>query len=282
MIGFGEAARAFVSGWRSERHFPIRAYDIKSHDPAHRPAMIAAWSKAGVEGHDDLGDALRGADLVVCLVTADQALSAAQAASPYIAPGLLWLDGNSASPGTKRRASAVIASGGGHYVDMTIMAPVQPRLHRTPILLSGQSADTARDVLGGLGMNAEVAGGEVGDAAAVKMLRSVMIKGIEALTAECLLAARRAGVERAVLASLQNSDPEMDWIARSTYNLERMRVHGIRRSAEMKEVAATLRDLGLPDRMATAAAEWQQEIGVLEAGGETLEAQLDSILARMK
>ena len=58
-----------------------------------------------------------------------------------------------------------------------------------------------------LDMRPRVIGDKVGDASAIKMIRSVMIKGLEALTAECLLAARRAGVADAVLASLQNSDP---------------------------------------------------------------------------
>ena len=112
-----------------------------------------------------------------------------------------------------------------------------------------------------------VAGPRVGDASTIKMLRSVMVKGLEALTAECLLAARRAGVEGAVLASLQASDPGFDWTARSAYNLERMMVHGRRRAAEMREVAATLRELGLPDRMAAATADWQAELGALGLAG---------------
>ena len=117
-------------------------------------------------------------------------------------------------------------------------------------------------------MTPAVAGPAVGEASTIKMLRSVMMKGLEALTAECLLAARRAGVEGAVIASLQASDPGFDWQRRSAYNLERMMAHGLRRAAEMREVAATLRELGLPDRLAVATADWQQQVGALglEAG----------------
>jgi len=129
-------------------------------------------------------------------------------------------------------------------------------------------------------MRARVAGRTVGEASSIKMLRSVMIKGMEALTAECMLAARRAGVERSVLASLQASDPGIDWTARSAYNLERMMVHGTRRAAEMAEVAATLRDLGLPDRMASAIADWQRQIGALDLADTepSLEVRADAIL----
>ncbi|WP_220335017.1 DUF1932 domain-containing protein [Paracoccus thiocyanatus] len=177
----------------------------------------------------------------------------------------------------------MIEAAGGRYVDMAIMAPVHPRLHRTPILLAGPHAEAALAALTPLEMAPKIAGIRVGEASAIKMLRSVMIKGMEALTAECLLAARRAGVEEAVLASLQASDPGWDWTARGAYNLERMMVHGARRAAEMHEVAATLRELGLPDRMAAAAAAWQEEIAALylPAGPDALADRADRILSRL-
>ncbi len=146
------------------------------------------------------------------------------------------------------------------------MAPVHPRLHETPLLISGETAEAAAGLLARLGMHAQSVGERVGEASAIKMIRSVMIKGLEALTAECLLAARRAGVEEKVIASLQSSDPGIDWPARAAYNLGRMMVHGRRRAAEMREVAATLRELSLPDHMAASAARWQEEIGRLRLG----------------
>jgi 3-hydroxyisobutyrate dehydrogenase-like beta-hydroxyacid dehydrogenase len=115
------------------------------------------------------------------------------------------------------------------------------------------------------------------------MVRSVIIKGIDALTAECMLAARRAGVADAVLASLQASDAGIDWRARASYNLERMMVHGGRRAAEMREVARTIAQLGLPGRMACATAEWQQAIGDLgrEGGEDRVDDRADRILAAL-
>ncbi len=82
--------------------------------------------------------------------------------------------------------------------------------------------------------------GAVGAASSIKMIRSVMVKGLEALTAECFLAADAAGVTEAVRASLDASWPGTDWGAKADYNLERMMAHGIRRAAEMEEVAKTL------------------------------------------
>ncbi|WP_157018094.1 NAD(P)-dependent oxidoreductase [Mesorhizobium xinjiangense] len=281
MIGFGEASRAFVAGWGEKGAGRIAAHDIKAADPLEAPAMEEAAGALALACHAEPAPALAEAQVAFCLVTADQALVAAKTAAPHLPPGLLWLDGNSCAPGTKRAAAKVVEEAGGRYVDMAIMAPVHPRLHRTPALLAGPHAGEAIAALGPLDMDLRAAGDKVGDASSIKMLRSVMVKGIEALTAECILAARRAGVEGAVLASLQSSDPGIDWQKRSAYNLERMMVHGARRAAEMREVAATLRELGLPDRMAAATALWQEELAALalDPGPDEAGERADRILA---
>lgn len=282
-VGFGEAARAFATGLGKDLAASSMAFDQKLLNPGEARSIEDAAAERGVRCSPALAKALAGAKAVFCLVTADQALAAAEAAAPVLPRGALWLDGNSCAPGTKRRAAEVIQAAGGRYVDLAIMAPVHPRMHRTPGLLSGAHAGAAFEVLAPLGLNLQVVGSRVGDASSIKMLRSVMIKGLEALTAECLLAARRAGVEGAVLASLQASDPGWNWAARGAYNLERMMVHGARRAAEMREVAASLRELGLPDDMAAASVTWQARIAVLglDAGPDNLADRADRILAAL-
>jgi 3-hydroxyisobutyrate dehydrogenase-like beta-hydroxyacid dehydrogenase len=265
--GFGEAGRALAQGLGR----PAVAHDVKAVPP--EPGVM----HVGLQG-------LAGAGVIFCLVTADQAVAAAQAAAPHLAGGALWLDGNSCSPGAKRQAAEVIEGAGGRYVDLAIMAPIHPRLHKTPMLVSGPHADAAVRTLGELGMGPSMAGGRVGDASAIKMLRSVIVKGLEALTAESFLAARKAGVDAAVIASLQASDPGIDWLARGAYNLERTLVHGARRAAEMREVAATLRELGLPDRMALATADWQADLAALgvEPGPGDFGLRADAVLKALK
>ncbi len=267
LIGFGEAASAIVAGWPAG--VSLAAYDVKSEEPAAAGAMAERLAAHRVRLAASPADALSGAAAALCLVTADRALEAAEAGARHLAPGALWLDGNSCAPGTKARAARVVGPG---YVDMAIMAPVSGLGHRVPVLLSGPSAERAASRLRGLGMAPEVVGDAVGQASSVKMLRSAMIKGLEALTAECILGARRAGVDGRVLASLMASDPEVDWPARAAYNLERMTTHGNRRAAEMREVALTLREIGVPDAMAAATEQWQARLGAM---GETLEAHED-------
>ncbi|MDL2402099.1 NAD(P)-dependent oxidoreductase [Rhizobium mayense] len=283
MIGFGEAARAFASGWTRPDGAMLASYDIKIADPHSAGEIAAACAELDVRHANDARQSLSDAGIVFSLVTADQTLLAATEAAKWLEAGALYFDCNSCSPSAKIIAAEAIEAGGGRYVDVAVMSPVHPARHLTPLLVSGPHAEAAIDALEHLGMKPKRAGEKVGQASSIKMLRSVMVKGLEALTAEAMLAARRAGVENAVIASLQASDPGIDWARRSAYNLERMMVHGARRAAEMREVAATVRELGLPDRMSAAIAAWQDEIAALSipVDIDDLPSRADSILERM-
>jgi 3-hydroxyisobutyrate dehydrogenase-like beta-hydroxyacid dehydrogenase len=258
VIGFGEAGIAFAGAWRAD----ARAFDIKTDDPATAAAKRADYARAGIEGTDTLAAALAGAELIVSVVTADQALAAAEAATKAIAPGALYCDFNSVAPQTKQEAARLIEAAGGLYADVAVMAPVHPAGLAVPLLVSGADACAA---LSALGFSPRRIDGPVGRASTIKMLRSVVVKGIEALTAECFLAARKAGVADEVAASLDASWPGTDWAAKADYNLGRMRAHGLRRAAEMEEAAATLEDLGVDSDMARATARVQRRLGMIQA-----------------
>jgi 3-hydroxyisobutyrate dehydrogenase-like beta-hydroxyacid dehydrogenase len=204
----------------------------------------------------------RGADLIVAAVTAASSLEAAEQAKPFLRPDQYFLDINSVSPGRKQETARAM-DGYARYVDVAVMAPVHPARHQTPALLAGPHAANLEPILTGLDMRVSVAGAEIGAAAAIKMVRSVMVKGLEALTLECFLAARRAGVEEQIFASLGKSYPGLDWGKQVEYNLERMANHGIRRAHEMEEVADTLRELGIDPHMTAGTIRRQQEMGDL-------------------
>jgi 3-hydroxyisobutyrate dehydrogenase-like beta-hydroxyacid dehydrogenase len=171
-----------------------------------------------------------------------------------------FLDINSVSPGRKQ-ATAKMLGAAARYVDVAVLAPIHPARHQTPMLLAGPASPEVAPKLAALGMRTSIAGVEIGAAAAIKMVRSVMIKGIEALTLECFLAAARAGVIDEVAASMRNNYPGLDWAKVVPYNLERMAVHGERRAAEMEEVAETLRELGVEPLMTNATVKRQREMG---------------------
>jgi 3-hydroxyisobutyrate dehydrogenase-like beta-hydroxyacid dehydrogenase len=272
-IGFGEAGAAFA------RPGAV-AYDRKTDIPGTRATKLADYAAAGVIGAESAAEAVASASIVLSLVTADQALAAAQQCAAHLAPGALFLDLNSVAPGTKRAAAKVISATGAHYVDLAVMAPVLPARLAVPLLVAGEQADAAASRLRAYGFtDVSLAGRNVGDASSIKMIRSVMVKGLEALTAECLLAAHRAGVTDAVLASLDASREQPDWTARADYNLDRMLVHGLRRAAEMEEVARTLSDLGVEPAMTRGTILRQRELGrlgIAPATGPTAKlAQID-------
>lgn len=256
-VGFGEAGQAFARPGD-------RAFDIRTDDPASRKAQLATYAECRVVGADRRGAAIEGADAILSLVTADQVLTAARASAPLLSPGTFWFDMNSVAPGTKRAAAEVIGAAGGRYVDVAVMAPVHPARLGVPLLVAGPHAEAGAALLYEFGFSTvNVAGSNIGDASAIKMIRSVMVKGIEALSAECMLAASRAGVADAVLASLDASWKVQGWAERVDYNLDRMLAHGTRRAAEMEEVAKTLTELGIDPAMTRGTIARQRDIGAL-------------------
>jgi 3-hydroxyisobutyrate dehydrogenase-like beta-hydroxyacid dehydrogenase len=255
LIGFGEAGRTFAAAgdWCAQ----AQVIDIRSDDE-----MRAAYAEHEVTGCETLAQALAGADIILSLVTADQAAPVAQSAAQAIAAGALFCDMNSVSPGRKRANAEIINAAGGRYVDVAVMAPVHPAALNVPLLLSGPTAQDAAAALASLGfVKIQICGDTIGAASATKMVRSVMIKGIEALTAEMIMAADAAGVKDGVLASLGG-----DWAEKADYNLDRMLAHGTRRAAEMEEVAQTLRELGLEPKMTAGTVQRQRDMGRLLAG----------------
>jgi len=259
-IGMGEAGSAFVAGFGENRCDLISAYDIKTEQSDAADGIWAQYAALGIRGCGNIEDAVVGADLVFSTVTADQAVPAARAAKDHLEPRAFWCDMNSCAPSSKRTAAEAIEAAGGRYVDVAVMAPVHPKRNMTPLLIAGPHSHEIEPILASLPMAPKVVAGEVGAASSIKMIRSVMVKGLEALTAECVLAAVAAGVEEEVLGSLMQSHPGTDWHARAAYNLERATRHGERRAAEMEEVAKTLTDLGLPDDMARATVDWQRRM----------------------
>jgi 3-hydroxyisobutyrate dehydrogenase-like beta-hydroxyacid dehydrogenase len=258
-IGFGEAGQAIAAGLRESGVEPIAAWDILFPQAAGEKLKAAA-DALGIRVASSAADAIRNADIIVSAVTAAASVEAAQSVKPHLNGAPFFLDINSVSP-SRKQETAKLLGGAARYVDVAVVAPIYPARHQTPLLLAGPHAEAVAPALVVLDMRATIAGPEVGAAAAIKMIRSVIMKGMEALTLECFLAAARAGVIDEVAGSLKNNYPGLDWAKVIPYNLERMASHGERRAAEMEEVAATLRELGVEPLMTTATVKRQREMG---------------------
>jgi 3-hydroxyisobutyrate dehydrogenase-like beta-hydroxyacid dehydrogenase len=262
-IGFGEAGQAIAAGLRDEGVARMSAWDILFPQSAGEK-LRQAGAASGVRCASSAADAVRKADIVISAVTAASSVEAALSVKAHLAGRPFVLDINSVSPGRKQQTAKLLGDTA-RYVDVAVPAPIHPARHKTPMLIAGAHAEAVAPTLAALGMRASIAGTEIGAAAAIKMVRSVMIKGIEALTLECFLAAARAGVIDEVATSMKNNYPGLDWGKIVPYNLERMASHGERRAAEMEEVADTLRELGVEPLMTAATVKRQREMGQIGA-----------------
>jgi 3-hydroxyisobutyrate dehydrogenase-like beta-hydroxyacid dehydrogenase len=260
LIGFGEAGGILGHDF-AKRGLTVFAFDILFDSSKTRDAMLAKTREYRVEASASVTDCVRDADLVISAVTASSALDVAREVSPALPAEKCFLDINSVSPGTKRQIAAQFVRSQGRFVESAVMASVPGLRLKVPMLLGGAHATELAAALNAIGMNAKPASDKIGVASAVKMCRSVVIKGIEALAVESMFAARRYGAEQAVLESLAATYPNMGWEkSLPDYLISRVAEHGKRRAAEMRESAQALRDVGIDPLMAEATAKRQDNL----------------------
>jgi 3-hydroxyisobutyrate dehydrogenase-like beta-hydroxyacid dehydrogenase len=265
LVGYGEVGRILAEDLRKQ-NVKVSAYDIKlGGDQAN--ALRDHASTYGVALASSHADLAAQADFIVSAVTASQAVPVAQACAPAIRQAAWFLDFNSASPGAKRRASVLIDGSGGRYVEGAVMTSIPPYRIKVPLLLGGSGAGELAPLLVALGFDAKLASDELGVASAVKMCRSVVIKGLEAMVIESFTTARAYGVEDAVLASLAETFPGINWEKQGAYFFQRVIEHGRRRSEEVREVAETVREIGLTPWSAQGTAERQAWVADLADEG---------------
>jgi 3-hydroxyisobutyrate dehydrogenase-like beta-hydroxyacid dehydrogenase len=262
-IGFGEAGSTIAAGLKSAGVESLAAFDIQTDAPGAGPLIRRRASESGTRLVASSEDLAKSSAILFSTVTSSSALDAARQTAPFLQPHHLYADLNSVSPALKGQLAAVVTATGAAFVEAAVMAPVKPYGHRVPMLLGGAGARRFADTLGPLGMRLDVLTDQVGTAAAVKMCRSIVVKGLEALLVECVLGASRYGAEQHVFASLNESYPGLDWKALADYVAGRTIVHGERRAREMEEVAETLRAIGIEPMMAEATARRQQWCGRL-------------------
>lgn len=257
LIGFGEAGGIFGQDFAAAG-FTVSTFDILLNSEASRAAMLAKAGNAKVDARDTLQEAIAAADLVISAVTASSATEVAVNAAPFLRAGQIYLDINSVSPETKQQIARTLERSPAAFVEAAVMAAVAPQRLKVPMLLGGPHAAAAGERLRAIGMNAKPVSERVGVASAIKMCRSIIIKGLEAITVESMFTARRYGAEKQVLESLAATFPEMGWNgALPDYLISRVAEHGKRRAAEMREAAQAIVDAGLEPLTAMGTAQRQ-------------------------
>ncbi len=266
LVGYGEVGRILAEDLRAQG-VQVSAWDLKLASPASATPLRDHAGQHGVELARSAVELAGRSDLLISAVTASQAVPVAADCAPGMPAGSFFLDVNSASPDAKQRAAALVDGAGGRYVEGAVMTSIPPHRIRVPLLLGGAAAATLAPLLCSLGFAATVSSDRLGVASATKMCRSVVVKGLEAMLIESFTAARFYGVEDAVLASLHETFPGVDWERQGTYFFQRVIEHGRRRSEELREVAETVRDAGLQPHSAAGTAERQAHIADLADAG---------------
>jgi len=269
IIGFGEVGAIFARGLRDQEGVAsVHAWDIKFADTAAGAAAARAAADADrIRSVGGMAALCAEADLLISAVTASSTLAAAEEAARHARHGSLFLDLNSASPGTKQRAAQLLQAAGVDYVEAGVMTSVPPYGIRVPMLLGGARAAELSGRLKAWGMDATPVSQQLGVASAIKMSRSIMIKGLEALVIEAYATARHYGVEEHMLPTLKETFPQIDWDRQGAYFFSRVVQHGKRRAEEMREAAQTVQEAGFPPFMAAATAEKQDWIAHMARDG---------------
>lgn len=256
IVGYGEVGKIYAQGLKGKPGVvSISAWDLKFVDPKLSAQELSHAAQADVQSCLGMADLCAQTDLVISAVTASNTLAVAEEAARHIRAGAIFLDLNSASPGTKQQAAAAIEKAGAHYVEAGVMTSVPPYGIAVPMLLGGEKAQALSETLRNWGMNATAVASDIGVASAIKMCRSIMIKGLEALVIESYSTARHYGVEDQVLPTLVETFPQIDWSQLGAYFFSRVAQHGKRRAEEMRESAQTVKEAGFPPFMAAAIAE---------------------------
>ena len=281
LIGFGEVGQTLGADL-VKAGVEVAAYDMLFGSPDSAPSR--ATQTIAVRKGRSASDAIANAELIVSAVTAASDVDAARSVTAGIPRGAFYVDLNSVSPATKTICARIVDDAGGRYVEAAVMTPINPKGIGSPMLLGGAHAASFLERAAPLGFNAKVFSTTLGQAAAVKMCRSVIIKGVEALLTESMLAARRYGVEKPVLDSLSDLLPAGDWEKIARYFISRSLEHGLRRAEEMREAAKTVAEAGIEPLMASATAEREDWAAAFKSAlnEKELGAILDAIRAQME
>jgi 3-hydroxyisobutyrate dehydrogenase-like beta-hydroxyacid dehydrogenase len=286
-IGFGEAGSTIAGGLAEAGVDRIFAFDIAADDAEFGSTIQQRAVHTGTILVDSPAALAYSSEILFSTVTSSSALEAATAIAPFLESRHLYADLNSVSPACKQTIDRAVRGAGARFVEVAVMAPVLPYGHRVPMLIGGPSAALFAERMVPFGMRCELLSAAVGTAAAVKMCRSIVVKGLEALLCECMLGASRYEAATHVFASLNESFPGLDWQKLADYMIGRVVVHGERRAREMEEVADTLRAIGVEPIMAEATArrqDWSADLNLrahFGPDGPRTAAEVAAVVARL-
>ena len=263
LVGYGEIGSTLGSGLKDAGLASVVAYDKYAFDGPYADLIQGRARQAGitlVRSNLELADA---ADLIVSVTPGSASLESAAAFAPCLASRHTFADFASATPKIKQGVATHLDRTGALVGDCSIEGtPLQG--YAMPMLASGPAGERVRDMLVPWGMSIEFVGAELGRATAIKIIRSVLIKGIEALTDEMLLAGRRYGIDEIVLASASKT-LDRPWMKTVESVTPSGVIHAKRRAEELEMSTEAVEDVGIEPIMARAIVarlRWKEALGL--------------------
>ncbi len=284
-IGFGGAGYGLAKGLKEAGVEEVHFYDRMQQTPPYAEVIRRHADEIGALPATTAEELLSRIDVVFSCVTGAMAVSVAEETAPFLAPGNLYADVNTAAPQIKQQIAGIVEKTGAAFVDAAMMGAIPTFLHRVPILASGGGAERFRNSLQPYGMNIRVIGAKPGQASAIKMFRSIFMKGLLSLFLEMLTATHRYGVDETVLDSIAESLDGVPFLETARLQMTKGVVNAERMAHEMEEVIATIEGMGLPAGMSRAAMEklhWCAGFGLRERFGGELPQTLAEVLRTME
>jgi 3-hydroxyisobutyrate dehydrogenase-like beta-hydroxyacid dehydrogenase len=230
---------------------------------------LRVWSRSRL---GSLEEAVTGADLVISAVPGSASEEIADRVIRLLGRGACFADLTAAAPDPKERAARTAAARGVLYADGAVLGTVAASGHEVPIAAAGSGAEQLRDLTAGAGMSVEAIGGEAGRAAQLKLIRSVYMKGRDALVLEMMVAARRHGLEDEVARSIAGPGEGVPFTQLAERVLRALAIHADRRADELDASAALLREVGVEPLVTEASSERLRRLAALglreRLGGE--------------
>jgi len=284
-IGFGGAGYGIAKGLRQAGLEEVHYHDRMQVTPPYAEVIGRHAAEIGAIQAVTFGELLSRVEVVISCVTGAMAVSVADEAAPFLGPGHLYADVNTAAPRVKEEVASIVERTGAAFVDAAMMGAIPTFLHRVPILASGSGAGRFKECMQPYGMNIRLIGEKPGQASAIKMFRSIFMKGLLSLFLETLTATHRYGVDETVLGSIAESLDGVPFVETARLQMTKGAVNAERMAHEMEEVVATLEELGVPAGMSRAAREkllWCAGFGLRERFGGKLPSTLTEVLQAME
>ena len=284
-IGFGGAGYGLAKGLHQAGLTEILFYDRMQQTPPYAEVIRRHAEETGALPAGRMEELLSHVEVVISCVTGAMAASVAEEAAPFLRTGHLYADVNTAAPQVKEQVAGIVEKTGALFVDAAMMGAIPTFLHRVPILASGSGAERFQLAMQPYEMNIRVVGAKPGQASAIKMFRSIFMKGILSLFLEMLTATHRYGVDEMVLGSIAESLDGVPFLETARLQMTKGVVNAERMAHEMEEVIATLEGMDLPAGMSRAAMEkllWCTGFGLRERYGGELPKTLAEVLRAME